>query len=40
MSQGGVLAELNGCGFELLVQAPSVTRRPNQLWEGFRSPRV
>ena len=33
-------AELNACGLALLVQAPSITGRPSQAWEGFRSPRV
>lgn len=34
MNQGDILAELNGCGLERLVQDPSMILRPNQAWEG------
>ena len=33
-------AELNACGLALLVQAPSITQRPSQAWEGLMSPGV
>lgn len=33
-------AELHACGLALLVQAPSITQRPSQAGEEFRSPRV